>query len=47
MISDLRKVIEEKTSVPSDRQRLIYKAKLLKDELKLSEYSNISTFLTL
>lgn len=32
-------MIEEKTTVPKDRQRLIYKAKLLADEQPLSNYS--------
>ena len=32
MVSELRNVIAEKTLVPSDRQRLIYKAKLLVDD---------------
>jgi ubiquilin len=38
LISEFRKAIEEKTQVPHDRQRLIYKAKLLADELPLSHY---------
>ena len=38
LISELRKLIEEKTQVPANKQRLIYKAKLLKDELRLSDY---------
>jgi hypothetical protein len=40
VIGELRKVIEEKTGVEVNRQRLIYKAKLLKDELRLNDYSN-------
>lgn len=39
LIKDFRKVIEEKTQVPVDRQRLIYKAKLLSDDQKISNYS--------
>jgi hypothetical protein len=38
MVSELRKVIEQKTNVPFDRQRLIYKAKLLVDDQPLSTY---------
>ena len=41
MVSELRKVIAEKTSVPADRQRLIYKAKLLVDDHPLSSYGNL------
>jgi len=38
IIAELRKEIEKHTSVPHDRQRLIYKAKLLVDEQPLSTY---------
>ena len=38
MVSELRKVIEQKTNVPFDRQRLIYKAKLLVDDQPLSTF---------
>lgn len=41
----MRKIIQEKTGVAPEKQRLIYKAKLLKDELPLSDYSNILYFI--
>jgi hypothetical protein len=37
-IQELRKKIQEKTSIDPAKQRLIYKAKLLKDEIGLNEY---------
>jgi hypothetical protein len=38
-VSEFKKIIEEKTQVPVDRQRLIYKAKLLTDDMSISHYS--------
>ena len=38
MISDFRKIVETSTNVKTTQQRLIYKARLLKDEQKLSEF---------
>jgi hypothetical protein len=34
----MRKIISMKSSIPPDQQRLIYKAKLLKDEDSLEDY---------
>lgn len=36
----MRKVITEKSGIPENMQRLIYKAKLLKDEDLLSAFVN-------
>ena len=38
LIIELKSKIEEVTNVPKDRQRLVYMAKLLKDEDSLSKY---------
>ena len=37
-ITDMRKIIALKSGIPENQQRLIYKAKLLKDEDSLLEY---------
>jgi len=37
-VKDLKLVLHEKSAVPADRQRLIYKAKLLSDDHPLSNY---------
>jgi hypothetical protein len=37
LVKDMRKIIELKSGIPENQQRLIYKAKLLKDEIKLNE----------
>lgn len=39
-VSEMRKVISDKSGIPENMQRLIYKAKLLKDEDMLSAYIN-------
>jgi Ubiquitin family len=38
LIDEFRKIVEEKSQIPPDRQRLIYKAKLLQDGQALSTY---------
>ena len=38
LISELKKAIAEKSGIPIERQRLICKAKLLVDEMKVSDY---------
>lgn len=37
LVKDMRKIIELKSGIPENQQRLIYKAKLLKDEFKLND----------
>lgn len=37
-ISDLKKLITEKTNMPKEYQRIIYKAKHVDDESKLSDF---------
>ena len=39
-IVDMRQIIALKSGIPANQQRLIYKAKLLKDEDKLTDYVN-------
>jgi len=38
LISEFKRLVAEKTTVPIDRMRLIYKARVLEDDKKLSEY---------
>ena len=37
LVKDMRKIIELKSGIAQNQQRLIYKAKLLKDEFRLNE----------
>ena len=38
LVKDMRKIVELKSGIPENLQRIIYKAKLLKDENRLNEY---------
>ena len=38
LIQDMRKLVKEKSGIEENMQRLIFKAKLLKDDTKLSDY---------
>jgi len=37
-VAEFKKLLEERSQVPTDRQRLIYKAKLLSDDQLLGLY---------
>jgi hypothetical protein len=40
LISDLKKLIEAKTKVPADKQRLVFSGKQLVDQTYLKDYGN-------
>jgi ubiquilin len=39
-IGELKKLLEEKSQVAAEQQRLIYSGKVLRDELTLEDYCN-------
>ena len=41
IVTDLKELLVEKTSVPADQQRLIYKGHVLKDERTLESYCTL------
>jgi len=43
-VADLRKAIEEASTVPAEQQRLIYKGKVLRDAMSLSDVGEYFMF---
>lgn len=40
-VSEFKRLIEEKTNVPVDRQRLVFMAKLLENDQRIGHYGRI------
>ena len=42
-VAEFKQTVSEKLGIPPEQQRLIYKGRVLKDELSLESYGNLIT----